>query len=223
MRLSKALFPYSALAALVLNAQTPPASAPPAIPRFYAPYIMVRQNSDLVQISETSGVRYFTLAFVLDGGGCQASWGGRTPLAQETSFAAAIAALRAHGGDAIISFGGAGGRELGVGCDNAAALQAQYQAVMDKYGVTMLDLDIEGSSLRNKDSVDRRNTALAALQAANPRLQISYTLPVETNGLNQGGLDLLKNAASHNLNVNLVSIMTMDYGGAADPKQMGPT
>ena len=214
MRLSIAL-----LAASLLSAQL---AAPPAVPRFYAPYIMIRQNLDLAQMAEASGIKYFTLAFVLDGGGCQASWGGRNPLAQETAFAPAIAALRTHGGDVIVSFGGAGGRELGVGCDNAAALQAQYQAVIDKYGLTMMDLDIEGRSLSNKESVDRRNTALAGLQATNPHLQISYTLPVETYGLNQGGLDLLKNAASHNVNVNIVSIMTMDYGGAADPKEMGP-
>jgi chitinase len=203
--------------------QAPPAAAAQvAPPRFYAPYIMIGRNSDLAQIAGASGIEYFTLAFVLDGGGCQAAWGGRTPLAEETALAPAIAALRQRGGDAIVSFGGAGGRELGVGCTDAGALQAQYQAVIDKYGITMFDLDIEGRSLNNKESVDRRNTALAALKTANPRLQISYTLPVETNGLSQGGLDLLKNAAAHNLGVDLVSIMTMDYGGAADPKQMGP-
>ena len=216
------------LAALVLNAQTAPPSqavnpaAPPAAIRFYAPYIMIRPNLDLAQISGASGVKFFTLAFVLDSGGCQASWGGRTPLAQETSLAATIASLRARGGDVIVSFGGAGGRELAVGCETAAALQAQYQAVMDKYGATMFDLDIEGRSLANKEAVDRRNVALAALKAANPGLQISYTLPVETNGLTQGGIDLLKNAMSHSVDVSIVSIMTMDYGGAADPKQMGP-
>jgi hypothetical protein len=209
--------PAALLAALVLNAQT----APP-VNRFYAPYIMIRPNLDLAQIADASGIKFFTLAFVLDGGGCQASWGGRTPLAQETSLAPAITGLRARGGDAIISFGGAGGRELAIGCQSAADLQAQYQAVMDKYGATMLDLDIEGRSLANKEAVDRRNVALAALQAANPRLQISYTLPVETNGLNQGGIDLLKNAVSHGVNVSVVSIMTMDYGGAADPQEMGP-
>jgi len=227
MRPGKSLVCASLLAAFALRAQAPlpaqnAAPAAPAIERFYAPYVMLGRNFDLAQIADASGIKYFTLAFVLDGGGCQAAWGGRTPLAQETALAPAIAALRQRGGDVVVSFGGAGGRELGVGCTDAAALQAQYQAVIDKYGVAMFDMDIEGRSLNNKESVDRRNTALAALKAANPRLQISYTLPVETNGLNQGGMDLLKNAATHNLTVDLVSIMTMDYGGAADPAQMGP-
>ena len=208
------LAPAALLAALG-TAQQP-------VARFFAPYVMIRPDLDLVRIADASGVKYFTLAFVLDGGGCQASWGGRTPLAQETSLAPAIAALRARGGDVIVSFGGAGGRELAIGCQTAAALQAQYQTVIDKYAVTMFDLDIEGRSLANKDTVDCRNAALAALQAANPGLQVSYTLPVETNGLNQGGIDLLKNAMSHGVDVGLVSIMTMDYGGAADPQQMGP-
>ena len=215
-------------AALLLSAAPaqpgPAVNAAPAATanRLFAPYIMVRPNIDLPQVSGASGVKFFTLAFILDGGGCQAAWGGRTPLAQETSLAATISSLRSQGGDVIVSFGGAGGRELATVCETAASLQAQYQAVMNKYGVTMLDLDIEGRSLSNKESVDRRNVALAALKAANPRLQISYTLPVETNGLTQGGIDLLKNAVSHGVDVSVVSIMTMDYGGAADPAQMGP-
>jgi hypothetical protein len=85
----------------------------------------------------------------------------------------------------------------------------------------VLDLDIEGKSLNDAASVDRRNVALAAIQAANPGIQISYTLPVATDGLNQGGLALLNNAMSHGVKVAVVNLMTMDYGGAADPQAMG--
>src|ERR1035441_5278095 len=104
------------LAALVLNSQTAPQTPPaqPAVSRFYAPYIMIRPTLDLAQIADASGIKFFTQAFVLDGGGCQASWGGRTPLAEETSLGPAIANLRARGGDVIVSFGGAGGRELAI-------------------------------------------------------------------------------------------------------------
>jgi hypothetical protein len=100
-------------------------------------------------------------------------------------------------------------------------LQAQYQAVIDKYKVSVLDLDIEGKSLADTASVDRRNVALAAIQAVNPAVQVSYTLPVATDGMTQGGLALLNNAMAHGVKVAVVNLMTMDYGGAADPLAMG--
>jgi chitinase len=210
------------LNAMLLGAQTLPPS-PPAFPagRFYAPYIMTRAATNLAQISADSGIRYFTLAFILDGGGCKASWGSRTPVDDEAALMPVIAKLRDQGGDVLISFGGEAGRELAIGCDNAAALQAQYQAVIDKYKITVLDLDIEGKSLDDAASVDRRNVALAAIQAANPAVQISYTLPVATNGMNRGGIALLNNAMAHGVKVAIVNLMTMDYGSAADPLTMG--
>ena len=209
--------------AMVLGAQTLSPGVPPAFPagRFYAPYIMTRSAANLAQISVDSGIRYFTLAFVLDGGGCTASWGSRTRVTEEAVLMPAIDALRGQGGDVLISFGGEAGRELAIGCDNASALQAQYQAVIDKYKVSVLDLDIEGKSLDDTASVDRRNVALAAIQAANPAVQVSYTLPAATDGLNRGGIALLNNAMAHGVRVGVVNLMTMDYGGTADPLAMG--
>ena len=213
------------LSAAVLAAQTP---LPPAFPagRFYAPYIMPLPTPDLASdylsnIAGASGIHYFTLAFILDGGGCQASWGPRTSLTQEVALGAAIRTLRAQGGDVLISFGGEAGKELALGCNSAVDLQSQYQAVIDKYQLAVLDMDIEGSSLKDSASVDRRNTALAAIQAANPGIQVSYTLPVATNGLTQGGISLLNNAMSHGVKVAVVNLMTMDYGSSADPQAMG--
>jgi len=223
------LFRYSLLLnALLLGAQTLP-PPPPAFPagRFYAPYIMPRPAPDLAdnylsQLSDSSGIRYFTLAFIIDGGGCQAGWGARTPLGQETALAPAIENLRAHGGDILISFGGEAGKELALACDSVAALQAQYQAVIDKYKLTVLDLDIEGTAIKDSASVDRRNAALAAIQTANPGVQVSYTLPVNPSGLAPSGVALLNNAMSHGVKVTVVNLMTMDYGGSADPQSMGP-
>jgi hypothetical protein len=85
----------------------------------------------------------------------------------------------------------------------------------------VLDMDIEGKSLNDTASVDRRNIALAAIQAANPNIQVSYTLPVATDGMNRGGIALLNNAMSHGVKVAIVNLMTMDYGSAADPLAMG--
>lgn len=209
--------------AALLSAQTFPAG------RFYAPYIMPRPTPDLAsgylsQLSKTSGIRYFTLAFIIGNsdGSCQATWGGRTPLDQETALRAAIDDLRAQGGDVLISFGGEAGKELAIGCDTPEKLAAQYQAVIDQYKLAVLDMDIEGTAIKDPVSVDRRNAALAAIQAANPGVQVSYTLPVNPDGLAPSGVAALNNAMARGVKVAVVNLMTMDYGGSADPLRMGP-
>jgi hypothetical protein len=186
-------------------------------------------SNNLAQISQQSGIKTFTLAFIIDNGGCGAGWAGLGVILPADNFPdqstmlQRINALRSAGGDVIISFGGANGIELGQSCGSAAAAQAQYQAVINKYNVKMLDFDIEGAPIADTAAVDRRNAALAGLQAANPGLVISYTLPVLPSGLTQDGVNLLANAKSHGVKVSVVNVMAMDYGGAsiADPNKMG--
>lgn len=108
-----------------------------------------------------------------------------------------------------------------VFCSSASAAQAQYQAVINKYNVKMIDFDIEGAPIADTAAVDRRNAALAGLQRANSGLVISYTLPVLTSGLTQDGINLLANAKSHGVKISVVNIMTMDYGAGANPNAMG--
>jgi chitinase len=130
--------------------------------------------------------------------------------------------VRAAGGDVMWSFGGASGTEL-TSCSTVSAMQAQYKRVIDQFNLTRIDLDIEGSILNDAAANDRRNTALANLQAqyaaAGRTLAVDYTLPVNPTGLESNSLSLLNNAKSHNLNVSVVNIMTMDYGPAMDMGQ----
>ena len=201
---------------------TPP-PPPPTGNRLFAPYIdMSLSNNNLPAISRASGIRVFTLGFIIDNGGCKAGWGGfGVPVGSDTSIAPLISGLRSAGGDVIVSFGGAAGIEVGQACSSASAAQAQYQAVVNKYKVKMLDFDIEGAPIADTAAVDRRNAALAGLQRANSGLVISYTLPVLTTGLTQDGINLLANAKKHGVNISVVNIMTMDYGGTANPNTMG--
>lgn len=179
-------------------------------------------NNDMVKISRDSGIKRFTLAFlVASGSDCQAAWFPNLPLTQENAIAGQISQLRKLGGDVILSFGGADGLELAQVCKDAPSLQAQYQAVIDKYNVRMLDFDIESSAIKDPDSIDRRNQALANLQAANPGLLISYTLGVLPTGLVPDGIALLKNSVSHGVKIGNVNIMTMDYDTNFDPNAMG--
>ena len=143
-----------------LNAQT---ETETPIPQF-APYIYPSFN--LALLARTINVKYFTLAFVLSGGGeCEGLWQGSAPIDQYF-LVQDIGNLRALGGDVIISFGGAGGDELGLVCEDVESLTAAYQQVIDALDVTHLDFDIEGDEARNPVSLTRRSQAIAALEAA---------------------------------------------------------
>ena len=198
-----------------------------AIPgHVFVPYadMSLSPTFSLAETAKQTGNEFFTLAFILAGSTGQPAWGGQ--IAADGHFLGDdITSLRGQGGDVIVSFGGATGTELAQATGDVATLQAQYQAVIDAYTLTAIDFDIEGVAVADGPSVDRRNAAIAGLQsaaqAAGRDLAISYTLPVALDGLTTDGLNLLKNARAHGVNISLVNIMALDYGGSAPPDQMG--
>ena len=109
-------------------------------------------------------------------------------------------------------FGGASGSDLATTCTSVSSLQAALQSVVSQYQLKWIDLNIEGGLVADTASVDRRNKAIAALQAANPTLKVSYTLPVMQTGLLQTALDLLSNAKANGVRIDYVNVMTMNYG-----------
>lgn len=186
----------------------PVAAIPPSKGSFgskvFAPYLPVASIVDLAG----GPCKFYTLAFVLADGANKPSWDGQTPLGG-ADLAKKIAALRAKGGDVIISCGGAAGSELGFVIKDAKKLQAAYQQVVDAYKLRWLDLDIEGGQLEPA-SVDVRNRAIAALQKANPGLMVSYTLSADTSGLNAPSKDLLANAKKNGVRVDCCNVMAME-------------
>lgn len=193
--------------------------------RYFAPYVDTGlwPTFNLTENAANFG-KFYTLAFMLSGGGCQAKWNGVTAINQGF-MAADIAGLRGLGGDVIVSFGGALGQELAQACGDVTSLQAQYQAVIDAYGLTHVDFDIEGAAVADGPSVDRRNKAIAGLQATaqaqGKALVVAYTLPVMPYGLPTAELNLLRNAQANGVVVSIVNLMTMNYGASADPYRMG--
>lgn len=179
--------------------------------RFAAPYVETWNNNNLGNLANATGHKFYTLAFVINGGTCNPTWNGDTCLTCN-SYGSYINSLRALGGDVIVSFGGADGTELGQACGTVASLQAAYQKVIDQFKLTWMDLDIESGAESDGTSVDRRNKALHNLQVANPGLRVSYTLAVDRGGLPSADLNLLKNAKANGVRVDVANIMAMDYG-----------
>ena len=200
-----------------------PAQAGTPMPaHVYAPYFETWTTDSLTTIAQESGAHYLTMAFleVPSKNSCVPAWNGdASEPASGGLYLSDITSLRAIGGDVIPSFGGFsadnGGTELADACTNVNSIAAAYESVITTYDVTRLDMDVEAKSLNNAAGIDRRNKAIALVEAwatAQGRpLQISYTLPVEPAGLESNGLAVLQNAVANNARVDVVNIMTFDY------------
>ncbi|MFB7216869.1 cellulose binding domain-containing protein [Streptomyces sp. NPDC056227] len=181
----------------------------------FAPYVdtSLYPAYDLVGTATGTGVKEFNLAFVTSGGSCAPLWGGVTALGDD-HVASQIGALRAKGGDVRVSFGGAAGSELALGCTSVTDLAAAYGKVVDTYKLTKVDFDIEGGALPDTAANSRRAQAIAQVQKSHPGLDVSFTLPVMPEGLTQPGVDLIADAKKNGVTVGAVNIMAMDYGAS---------
>src|ERR1051325_5898195 len=112
----------------------------PGFPAHYAAPYVETWNSPTAMTNEmnSTGNKYYTLAFVISGGGCNGLFNGDTSIS-DAGWTNAINTVRAAGGDVIVSFGGASGTELGQACTSVSSLQAAYKSVIDTLNLTRID------------------------------------------------------------------------------------
>jgi len=190
--------------------------------RFFAPYLDVSDpNRDaIVSGAAQQGVKFLTFASITAQHGCFASWFGSAPISANDSFNFLINRVRAGQGDVILSFGGGSGTDLALACPDAGRLQGQYQRVISAYNATMLDFEVAEAVLTNAAARERLNIAVAGLQAVNPGLIISYTLPVLSTGLTPDSFLLLSSAKSHGVQLRVINLLTRDFESAAQGNAM---
>ena len=186
---------------------------------FAAPYLQISSSDagDMAADEAATGLKDYTLAFLIPRSGCTPQW--EDDGSSVGAFAAQISAIQSSGGNVIVSFGGEAGGELAQTCTNVSQLTAAYQNVVNTYGVTRLDFDIEGGVLSDTAATALRDQALAALQAADPAVQVDFTLAVSPQGLPTGtGSEyaLLQDAKAKGVKVSVVNIMTMDFGAGSN-------
>ena len=181
--------------------------------RVFAPYVWLGSNDgfQMTQCEEATGQKHYTLAFVIADKDGKAAWFGRVPM-EKNLYAEQIETIRKRGGDVIISFGGAAGPELALANNDAQKLETEYQSVVEQYKFTWLDFDIEGKALSDDEVNARRNLAIAGLQKKNPQLRITFTLPVNPNGISKHSQSLLADAKAKGVKVYSANIMVMDFG-----------
>ena len=198
----------------------PSASAASQVPEI-APYLETSgtHTNNLPAAIGSHGLRSFTAAFVL-GSGCTPTWDDSRPLTTATAENALVTAAKNQGATPIISFGGQQGTELATGCTTQTKLVAAYTSVINRFKVTKIDFDIEGAAQINNTTVNgRRFTAIKTLEKKFPKLEVSLTLPVATSGLLSNptygnAIALLEQAKKIGTRIDVVNLMTMNYGPA---------
>ncbi|MEU8530471.1 chitinase [Streptomyces sp. NPDC048629] len=184
----------------------------------FSPYVdasMAIEDDRLLGTAPAAGAKELTLAFITSGGGCTPTWGDDAPVRQDRLLAA-TARLRAQGGDVRVSFGGADGKEPAQDCTDETRLAAAYRQVIETYGLTKADFDIEGQALEDTAANERRGRVLALLQAeagkAGRPLEVTFTLPVMPHGLDDEAKRVVEAAVRAGVDVSAVNIMAMNYG-----------
>lgn len=171
----------------------------------YRPYCDVTLYP-IFNLQSVPQVNHFTLGFVVSDSDRQPSWGGYYPI-ESSFYSKQIEDLRKTGGDVIVSFGGASGKELATVSESSIELYKKYAKVVRKYDLTSLDFDIEGPAIHDKTANKYRVGAIMELQRVFPSIKISLTVPVGENGLDPAALKLADQTPC-----DLVNIMAMDYG-----------
>ncbi|MET7456105.1 carbohydrate binding domain-containing protein [Streptomyces sp. NPDC005574] len=167
-------------------------------------------------VMSSTGIKWFTMAFMLDAGGCNPAWDSTRPLTGGTDQSV-INQIRSAGGDVVPSFGGWQGSKLGANCSSASALAGALQKVIDAYGLKAVDMDIENTDeFENATVQDRILTALKTVKANNPGLRTIVTFGTSTTGPNYWGNRLIEQAKALNAGIDVFTIMPFDFGGGSD-------
>jgi hypothetical protein len=163
-----------------------------------------------------TGVKWFTLAFMLSGGGCTPKWDSQRPLTGGVDQQN-INAIRAAGGDVTISFGGWQGTKLGPNCSSASALAGAYQTVINTYKLKAIDIDIENTDEFESATVqDRILGALKIVKQNNPGIRTIVTFGTSTTGPTYWGGRLIDQAKALGANIDVFTQMPFDFGGGSD-------
>lgn len=167
-----------------------------------------------------SEYRNLVLSFIVsDEGECAPSWGGYylpDEAATELDLDRRVARVIESGREVVVSFGGQLNESLATACDSSGELADAYSAVIDRYGATVLDMDIEGDALGDEAGRLRRVEAVKQLQdefsGQNKSLGVWLTLPADRTGLTADGVAAVREYLQAGVTLSGVNFMVMNFG-----------
>lgn len=176
---------------------------------------------NLKELALQSGTKYFNLGFMqaqsVDSDRINWSWGGFSGLNEKDNdgwqyegIKKSIRELREIGGDVVVSFGGLNTGALWEVSSDEAKLINAYTEIIEGYGLTRIDFDIEGG-IQGYEHNRLNAKAVKKVQDATG-VEVTLTLPVMDFGLTQDGLGTLQAYLDAGVDLSIVNIMTMCYG-----------
>ena len=183
---------------------------------------------DLAKVYADTGVLYYNLGFIgynrsnayANGAyGKMVDWcfGGYPELTERRTHSQyqgikdTIKGIRERGGDIALSIGGGVERSnFFQRTQDVTILRNTYLDIINGFGLTRLDLDIEGSGQDKAGNIANAK-AIKQVQALTG-VQITLTLPSAPNGLSGLGLQVLDAYLLQGVDIAVVNAMTMCYG-----------
>lgn len=179
--------------------------------------------TDLPAVMKDSGAGQVILsAITAKGNACEPAWGNFADNygVQKAAIQKWINEIGAE--KVTISFGGNldTGKYLDEACGTAADLAAQYQALIDYYGVKRFDFNIEGnthSGQTNTAANKKRVEAMTSIIATNPGVQIGFTVekwntswpPEPSQGASTWELENVKEFVAAGIKPSWVNLMVL--------------
>jgi hypothetical protein len=185
-------------------------------PMAAAPYLYEGWGSppNPATVMNATGVKWFTMAFILSNGYCNPQWDGGRPLTGGVDQSA-INTIRSNGGDVVVSIGGWSGNKLGQSCGTASELAAAYQKVINALSLKAIDIDIEDQEIAQAGPRQKVIDALKIVEQNNPGIATYLTFGTTTSGPDGNGQDLIRRGAASGLNLDAWVIMPFDFGGGS--------
>ena len=117
--------------------------------------------------------------------------------------------LRNNGGDIIISVGGLSGTALWEATNDVDKLTNTYRDIVNGFGLTRIDLDIEGPAQNYQKNVLNAKAIKQVQDETN--VEVVLTLAVLPTGLTYEGLNVLTAYLEAGVDIKIVNLMTMCY------------
>ncbi|MEV6986882.1 carbohydrate-binding protein, partial [Sphaerisporangium sp. NPDC051017] len=157
-------------------------------------------------VMDATGIRSFTMAFILSSGGCNAAWDGQRGLTGGADQQA-INTIKSKGGSVQVSFGGWSGNKLGPNCSSAEAYANAVQSVINAVGPAVVDFDIENTDeFENYAVQDRILNALKIVKQNNPGVKVVVTFGTLVSGPNYHGTRLINQSRALNVPIDNYTI-----------------
>jgi chitodextrinase len=181
-----------------------------------APYLYMGWGNppNPATVMDATGVKSFTMAFILSSGGCTPAWDGQRPLTGGADQQA-INTIKSKGGSVQISFGGWSGNKLGPNCSTPQAFANAVQQVINAVGPAVVDFDIENTDEFESEVVqDRILNALKIVKSNNPNVKIVVTFGTSRTGPTYWGTRLINRSRDLAVPIDNYTIMPFDFGSS---------